>query len=595
MYILGINCAYHESAACLTAGGRLLAAAEEERFNRTKHGKRALVDNAGQLPLQALSYCLEEAGLGAADGIDLSPVDHIGFSLLPHKRYQANVGHRHPYPIRDGDYGSEAGEACFRDRCLAVEGALRDLGFRGRLHFLDHHACHAASSFFLSPFDQAAVLVVDGIGEFNSTTLFHAGGRHLRPVHSVAYPHSLGFLWEKLAVYLGFDEYDAAKVMGLASFGDPAAFAQAWERLVTPGADFRIDDRLTRFRSPDCSPLEALFGLPRGREPIQEVTAENQPYADVAAGLQQVTEEIVLALAEKAAELHPRHLCMSGGVALNCVANGRLLRQGPFAEVFIEPACHDAGTAVGAAYLIHHSILEGERCEPVESPYLGPRFSKEQCREALDAQGLLYEESDDAPRRAAELVAAGNVVAWFQGRMEIGPRALGNRSILADPRRAETVEQLNRATKHREAFRPFCPSVLEEEIPRWFEGDGRIHPPARYMLSTYEARLAKRRSIPAVVHVDSTARLQAVGKALNPRYHRLITAFFELTGVPMVLNTSFNDREPIVCTPEDALKTFLATDIDVIVIDDFIVVKSRNALATTAPDVPLETYFEKLR
>ncbi|MEM7350199.1 MAG: carbamoyltransferase C-terminal domain-containing protein, partial [Acidobacteriota bacterium] len=391
------------------------------------------------------------------------------------------------------------------------------------------------------------------------------------------------------------DEYDAAKVMGLASFGDPLYFSEPWERLVQVGADFTIDDDVVRFRCRDFSPLEELFGLPRRTEPIQEVDANNQPYADVAAGLQRVTEETVLALAQKAAEVHPKHLCVSGGVALNCVANGRLLREGPFDEVFIEPACNDGGTAIGAAYYIHNCLRGGERVKANGSAYLGPSFARTDSQDLLDAQGLRYDESDDVERRVAELIAEGYVIGWFQGGMEIGPRALGNRSILADPRSADTVTRLNNATKHREPFRPFCPSVLEEHAHLWFDCGEKLDHPARYMLSTYDARPEKRDAIPAVVHVDGTARMQAVSKTSNPRYYRLIEAFYQLTAVPMVLNTSFNDQEPIVCTPEDALQTFLKTQIDYLVMDDFIVAKQDNLVATTVPDVPLETYFEKLR
>ncbi|MEM7352140.1 MAG: carbamoyltransferase N-terminal domain-containing protein, partial [Acidobacteriota bacterium] len=249
MYILGINCAYHESSAAILENGKLLAAAEEERFNRCKHAKKSAVGNADQLPIHAMRYCLEAAGLSADDGsVDLSQVAAIGFSLDPEVRYRANLAHQHPYEVTAGDFGTEVGEARFRDRCLAVEPALRQLGFTGELQYLDHHACHGASTFFLSPFDEAAVLVIDGIGEFDSTTLFRADSGRLDPVHRVGYPNSLGFLWEKLSAYLGFDEYDAAKVMGLASFGDPLYFSEPWERLVQVGADFTIDDDVVRFR-----------------------------------------------------------------------------------------------------------------------------------------------------------------------------------------------------------------------------------------------------------------------------------------------------------------------------------------------------------
>lgn len=596
MYILGINSAYHESAAGLLHDGALEAAAEEERFNRSKHGKPARVDNPDQLPLGALRFCLEEAGRRAGRRVSLGEVEHLGYSLDLEARRAQNSAHRHPYTPLAGDFGDPQGEALFHRRLRAVAGRLSRRGFRGRFHFLPHHDCHAASAFFVSPFEEAAVLVIDGIGEFDSTTLYHGAGNQLARRESLPYPHSLGFVWEKLSKFLGFTEYDAAKVMGLASYGDPEPFRHAFRSLVqVKGGGFTVNDRVARLRLEDYAPLEAHFGLPKRQQPVEEAAESVRPYADLAAALQEVTQEVVLALARRARQLTGmRRLCLAGGVALNCVANGRLLASGLFDQVFIQPAAHDGGTALGACYLVWHQVLGRPRSEPVLSPYLGPEFSAAEIERALGARGLRCEQRPDVEAATARLLAAGKVVGWFQGGMELGPRALGNRSILADPRRPEMVALLNRKVKHREPFRPFCPSVLAAKADDWFDIRG-SRLPAAYMLATYPVRPERRRQIPAVTHVDGTSRAQLVDPATNPRFHRLIEEFERLTGVPVLLNTSFNDGEPIVCSPADAVRTFLATRIDVLVAGDFIVHREANQVEAAVPDLPLTDYFERLR
>jgi len=564
-YILGINSVYHESSACIIKDGKMIAAAEEERFNRIKHAKEARVDNADELPLNAIDFCLKKAGITLAD------VEHVGYSFNPEKRLQKNKEHTHPYDIAPGDFGTIKGEQIFFQKNKNVETKIREQGFRGTFSYLDHHDCHAASSFFVSRFDDAAVLVIDGIGEFETTTMYKGRGNKLEKLELIEFPHSLGFLWEKMCKYLGFTEYDACKVMGLASYGDAAAYRQAFERFVQIENDghFTIDDRITQFRNDSFENLESLFGLDKRTEPVKDVTSMTQKYADVAAALQNITEEIVIKLARTAKEkTGSKKLCLSGGVALNCVTNGKLLEEKLFDDIFIQPAASDAGTSLGAAYYIWNQLLDKPREYVFKSPFLGPVYTEQQIKQALDSNRLTYTRVD-APQTAARLLTDGNLVAWFQGAMELGPRALGNRSLLCDPRRKDAVALLNHKVKHREPFRPFCPSVLAEKASEWFDVDNVSM--SEYMLGAFRVLPSRKEIIPAVVHVDDTARIQAVEKETNTKYHALISAFEKLTGVPVLLNTSFNDSEPIVCSPQDAINTFLKTQIDYLLMGDFLV------------------------
>ncbi|MDP6845841.1 MAG: carbamoyltransferase C-terminal domain-containing protein [Candidatus Nanoarchaeia archaeon] len=565
-YILGLNSAYHESSVCLIKDGEIVAIAEEERFNRKKHGKSARTDNPDELPVKALNYCLEKAG------ITLTDVHYVGYSLNPKVRLQKNANHKHPYKVTSEDFGTKEGEELFYQKNLEVENKVKELGFSGRFLYLNHHDCHAASSYIVSEFKEAAVMVVDGIGEFESTTLYKGTGNKLEKIQSLEFPNSLGFLWEKLSKYLGFSEYDACKVMGLASYGDSKVFQDRIRKLidVKENGTFTIDDTIIQFRNEDYSGLESLFGLDKRSEPVRKVGKRTQDYADLAAALQEVTEEVVIKLARTIKdETGAKNLCLSGGVALNCVANGKLLEERIFEDVFVQPAANDAGTALGAAFYIWNQVLNKPRESIFDSACLSAEFSDEEIKNTLDEGSLSYELVEDVTKKAAQLLAEGNVVSWFQGAMEVGPRALGNRSILCDPRKKDAVALLNHKVKHREAFRPFCPSVLVDKASEWFDLNGTIPSPAKYMLSAFNVLDYRKGIIPAVTHVDGTARIQAVQK--DTKYYRLIEEFEKLTGVPVVLNTSFNDQEPIVCNPEDAVKTFLKTRIDYLVIGNFIV------------------------
>ncbi len=563
MYVLGINSLFHESAACLLKDGFIVAAAEEERFTRTKHAKKPRADNPNALPLRAMQYCLEEAG------IDIRDLDHVAYSSDPGRR-----------AVPWGGWTYDANPE-FTRHIRLVPDEFSIMGFDGRFTWVDHHTAHAASAFYPSPFEQAAVLTIDGIGDCNTTAGFHGLGTELRCVQEVPPPNSLGFLWELVSMFLGFDIYDATKIMGLAAYGDPDRYARHFGQLVwsLPGGGFAVNSDLLRFWLLDyLTPsgyfggLETLFGLKR-RTSGEQLT---QDHRDIAAALQHVADGVVLHLAR---DLYRRtrsaSLCLAGGVALNCVTNRLVLEEGPFSALFVQPAAHDAGTAIGAALHVWHHQLRHDRCRCMAGPYLGPGFSTVQIERELQDRGLKYARSDDIEAQVADLLSQGHLVGYFQGRMEIGPRALGNRSLLADPRDPNMRQILNDRIKHRESFRPFAPSVLYEEAPRWFE-IGKATPAYEYMLMACPVRKEIQARIPAVVHVDGTSRIQAVRSESNPRYHRLISEFYQRTGVPVVLNTSFNDTEPIVCTPEDAVRTFLRSEIDFLAIGDFLVSLEEN-------------------
>jgi carbamoyltransferase len=561
MYILGINSAYHESSACLLKDGVVVAAAEEERFTRKKHGKMAGVHNPHELPVHAIDYCLASANTSPGE------IDYIGFSLNPQRRL-ANKDF--PDRVVEGDWGSRQGEELFFQQLCKVPTLLEEMGLRGKFSWIDHHLSHAASTFYLSPFSEAAILTVDGIGETESTVLAFGSGREITDLQKIYYPASIGFLWEKIAKYLGFTEYDSYKVMGLAAYGRPERYSKHMQTLIAPlpNGNFSINDRIMCFRVEDYRGLEQLFGLPR-RTPQQALI---EKYQDVAAALQHATNKILLHVVEYLYQhTTSTNLCMAGGVALNCISNNVIHTQGPFTNIYIQPAAHDAGTALGAALTIWYQQFAGERQQVMRQVYLGPSFSNEEILPTLQGTSVSYQHMSAIEQNVARLLSEGKIVGWFQGAMEFGPRALGNRSLLADPRDKNMWDILNLKVKHREEFRPLAPSVLDEVAQDWFEID-KPTMASDFMLLTYPAKKEIRSKIPAVVHVDGTSRIQTVRKETNAKYHALISHFFQITGVPLVLNTSFNDNEPIVCTPQDAVATFLRTpEMDYLAIGDFLV------------------------
>jgi carbamoyltransferase len=575
-YVLGINAAFHESAACLVRDGALVLAVEEERYNRTSHGKKAAPGNTTLLPWLAIDACLR------AEGISLADCAHVGYSFDP-ELLQAGVSAwraRSPgapsWELPPESYQTLLGGSVFLSGLVESETLLRERGFKGRFHYLPHHDCHAASAFHVSPFERAAVAVIDGVGEWATTSLYYGAGDTLERIEECHYPNSIGFIWEKFSAYLGFGPYDACKVMGLSAYGDARRTRAAFEKLVTSIDPFRVDGAVLRHESMDFGQLEAVFGLPKRTAPVQDAADPKMSgYVDIAAGLQVVTEEVVLAMLRKFNRQEYANLCLAGGVALNCALNGRVLRERLFKNVFVQPAAHDAGTALGAAMLVWSGNLGQRRAYTMRNAYQGPEFSEAEIRAELDRAELPYRLLESYADDIARLIADGNVVGWFNGRMEWGPRALGNRSLLADPRNQHIREIINAKVKHREPFRPFCPSVMAERAKEWFDvQDAEAN---KYMLTTAQVREDKRRLIPAVVHEDGTARIHEVHASENPQYHRLLEAFEAITGVPVLLNTSFNDSEPIVCTPLDAIRTFTKTRIDYLVFGRVIVAKPARA------------------
>jgi carbamoyltransferase len=549
MIVVGISAFYHDAACCVVRDGRVVAAALEERFTGIKHDP--------SLPVEAYKSCLDSAGLTIAD------IDLIAYYELPEEKLSRK--------IHMGALDPEHLDAARLDR-LDPDRPRREIsarfGFEGPIRMYPHHRSHAASSYYFSGFDHAAIMTADGVGEWATTTYGEATGTSLELFEQVDYPHSIGLLYSAVTHYLGFEVNDGEyKVMGLAPYGTPR-FRDAFDELLTNGPEgrFEIDlgriDVTGRSTTAGDDALAALFGVPRrrpesGLDPI---------YADVAASLQVAVEELLLS---KARYLHERTqapaLCLAGGVALNCVANGRLRREGPFSDLFVPPAPSDAGGAIGAAMLAH--LDEGGRLGelgPVTHPFLGPSFSDDETAGLLDSIGLPYRRfgtGADAADHVAGLLAGGAVVGWFQGRMEFGPRALGNRSVLADPRDPAMRDRINRLVKKREEFRPFAPVVLERLAHLHFD----LKTSTPFMTET--CQVTSPIDLPAVTHVDGSARVQTVGPSNNPRLVALLEAFLELTGCPVLLNTSFNLRgEAIVCTPADAIATFARSGIDVLVI-----------------------------
>jgi len=548
--VVGISAFFHESACCLLQDGRLVAAAEEERFSRVKHDPR--------LPVSAFRYCLKAGGIGIAD------VDAVAYYESPVRKLARQLWSG--VPLGDSDPGRP-------------ERSIREgLGYEGPILFFGHHASHAASAFLFSGFSEASVLTIDGVGEWDTTTY----GRNLDVIERVEFPHSLGLLYSTITSYLGFAVNDGEyKVMGLAPYGRPR-YADRVRQLVSSGPrgqltlDLRYFDFVRGSRMYSESLCDLFGAPPRPRE--SEITAFHQ---DVAQSLQVVLEEILL---EKVRWLHretgSRRLCLAGGVALNCVANGRILREGPFEQLFVQPAAGDSGGCLGAAALAHLELTGERLSEPMRHAFLGPSWTADEVGSMLAATGL---ETLDFRGREPELLeavvdrlAAGKVVGWFHGRMELGPRALGARSLLADPRDPEMRDRLNGLVKKREAFRPFAPSILLAHAREHLDLDH----PSPFMLET--CRVVSPLSLPAATHVDGSARPQTVDPETAPRYAALLEAFRRRTGCPMLVNTSFNVRgEPIVGSPVDALLCFGGTGIDALVLEDFVI--DREALPDNLP------------
>ena len=500
MNILGINSVYHDPAAALLVDGKLVVAVEEERFSRIKHGKLPDVDNPHQFPERAIRFCLKYAGLTAGD------IDHVAYSFDPRLRRKQ---------FRPEWWANPKVEETFLLRLGQVRAVAEDIlgrPLRQKFHFVPHHLAHAASAYYPSGFDRAAILVVDGIGETAGSSLWKGVGTRIQPVETFEYPHSIGFVWEVICGYLGFSPYDASKLMGLAAYGNPEPFRPALRKIMKVGKDdYAIDPDAIGFQSAKTNKIGSLLGPPRNPD-IEEI----QPrHADIAAALQEATNAAILALVRRLKRKVPfDKLCFAGGVALNCVANDLVRKSGEFSDVFIPSAAHDAGTAIGAAYVVHCARQKSRPARGGSTPYLGPAYNRREILTAVKSAGLTPRRSKSPARDAADMIADGKIVAWFQGRMEFGPRALGNRSLLADPRRPDMRNILNQMVKHREDFRPFAPSVLAEHADEWFE----VGPHLRsheFMLFACDVKAGQRNRIPAVLHKDGTARVQIVRRGVK--------------------------------------------------------------------------------
>jgi carbamoyltransferase len=597
MYILGISAFYHDSAACLLKDGEIIAAAQEERFTRKKH-------DAG-FPSHAIKYCLKEAGIAANE------IDNIVFYEKPFVKFERLLETYLAFAPKGFTSFAKAMPVWIKDKLFQKYAIIKELkskldesvDWHERLLFSEHHLSHAASAYYPSPFDSAAVLTLDGVGEWTTTSLAIGKGRDLKVLKEIHFPHSLGLLYSAFTYYTGFKvnsgEY---KVMGLAPYGEPRYADLIREKLITVADDgsFQLDmsyfDYATGLTMTNKK-FDALFGGPP-RKSEAELT---QREMDLAASVQKVTEDIVLELAKGIAkETGERNLCLAGGVALNCVANGVLLREKIFENIWIQPAAGDAGGALGAAlsiWYLHHNkerIASKER-DAMKGAYLGPEFTDAEIEAELTACGALFKKlsENEMVEEVATALADEKAIGWMQGRMEFGPRALGGRSIIADPRSPVMQKQLNLKVKYRESFRPFAPSVLIEDVAEWFEHAS----DSPYMLLVADVQKNKRRamttdeealfgvdklnvprsSVPAITHVDYSARIQTVHADTNPRYHAVISKFKEKTGCPLVVNTSFNVRgEPIICTPTDAFKCFMGTEMDVLAAGNFVLYKEQQ-------------------
>ncbi len=586
--ILGLNAYHGDAAAALVVDGVLVAAAEEERFNRVKH--------CAGFPALAARWCLEDAGIEPAQ------LDHVAIGRDPRANLAAKlrrVATRPPslsFARSRARNASRVGDSGVR-AALAAALQVPESSLGATLHPVEHHRAHVASAYYVSPFDEAAVLSLDGFGDFASAMTARGHAHNLEVTGRVLFPHSLGLFYTAVTQWLGFPHYgDEGKVMGLAPYGDPERHLPAMRRIALVHGDyFRLaleyfshHRRGVEMTWEDGSPtvgrvfsqrLEAELGP--ARRAGEELSSR---HIDAAAALQARLEELVLHVTSSlAASSGSRNLCLAGGVALNAVANGRIRPETAFDELWVQPAAGDSGTAVGAAYSVWHNTLERPRTFAMKHAYTGPAYDEPELAAALAAAGLEGERLDDDTlfARVAERLAAGGVVGWFQGRMELGPRALGNRSILADPRSAGMKDVLNARVKHREPFRPFAPSLPSEAAGDWFDQDY----PSPYMVLVYGVLPAKRGLVPAITHVDGTGRLQTVDEDANPRYRRLLREFEARTGVPILLNTSFNESEPIVMSPEHAIETFKKTRIDVLVLGNYVVLRDASAYAESSDSV----------
>ena len=572
MYILGINAYHGDSSACLLKDGIVVCATEEERIRRIKHW-------AG-FPSQAIKFCLED------EGISIEQVDYITISRDPKANFYKKILHALRYSISISAIWDRLGNS---KKVSSVKQELANLfhlpiaSIKAEVHNIEHHRSHIASSFFASPFKESAILSIDGFGDFTSTMTAVGSGNKFKVLKEVNYPHSLGVFYTAVTQFLGFPNYgDEYKVMGLAPYGKPKYLKELDQILkLSDDGFFKLNKKYFKhFKqgvamdweggSPTIESLftkdwEDLFGKSREKGAKLE-----QWHIDLATSAQKFTEKVIFHLLNHLhQETGSENICITGGVAQNSVANGRLLENTPFKNIYIPSAGHDAGTSIGSALFLYNQLLGNSRMPEITSAYFGSKFNHEEIIKVLDKEGVSYTilSDDDLFERVSDKLVNGGVVGWFQGRAEFGPRALGNRSILVDPRGKDAKDLLNEKIKRRESFRPFAPSILKEAVGEYFIQ----HDAVPFMEKVFDIKKEKYEQIPAVTHVDGTGRLQSVDKDVSPRYHKLISKFAEKTGVPILLNTSFNENEPIVNKPEEALACFLRTKMDMLVMENIII------------------------
>ena len=562
MNILGISALYHDAAACLIRDGEVIAAASEERFTRKKHD--------ADFPINAINYCLDEGRIRVDD------LDYVGFYEKPFIKFKRILyTHLACYPLSFKPF-LKAIPSWMQEKLVIPSVIKQKIGYDGEVLMTEHHLSHAASSYLLSPFQDAAILTVDGVGEWSTATFGHGTGNDIKLFREIRFPHSLGLLYSAFTYYLGFKVNSAEyKVMGLAPYGEPKYYDQV-RRLIEVKEDgsFHMDMSYFNYLNGLTMTNENFSNLLGGGVRKADAPLE-QRHKDIAASVQKVTSEIMLQMAHHVhRETGSKNLCLAGGVALNCVANGVILRESPFEKIFIQPAAGDAGGAIGVATYIYHTLLKNERSFVMDHAFCGPGYEEDELREFLEGNEIPFTElsRNELLERVAKLIADQCVVGWFQGRMEFGPRALGHRSILADPRNPENKDRVNLKIKFREGFRPFAPSVLADRCKDYFELDE----PSPFMLLVAQVR-EDQRVVPSVTHVDGSARVQTVERDQDPLFYDLIAEFDKQTGVPILINTSFNVRgEPIVCTPDDAYRCFVKTGMDYLVLGNFLLDKQQD-------------------
>jgi carbamoyltransferase len=559
MKVLGISCFYHDSAACLLQDGKIIAAASEERFNRQK--------NSPVFPVNAVNFCIQKANSTVGD------IDYIAFYEKPFlKLYRVLLSHLRAYPFSFKNF-MDTLPNWLEERLTLPLLLKKELGYEGKVVFIKHHLSHAASAFLVSPFTEAAIITADGVGEWGTLSLGQGRGNQIRVFKEMHFPDSLGLLYTAVTTYLGLEALvGEGKIMGLAGYGKPVYLDKFKEMvIVKPDGSFLIDQRFFGFNKGSRMYSRQLIKiLGQARKPQEKI---DQRHCDIAASLQKFTEDTLILIANNLyQETKLEKLCLAGGLFLNCVANSRILEETPFKEVFVQPAAGDSGGALGAAAYVYHSLLGHSRIQAMEEAYLGPDFSASQMKRALVNSGMSFTEFNDAAlfKYIAQRIAENKIIGWFQGRMEFGPRALGNRSILANPATPGMKDYLNQRVKKRESFRPYAPAALEERIGEFFNAK-QFSP---FMLLSARVNEDKKTVIPAVTHVDGSARVQSVSKTLNPRLWNLIKEFENLSGLPVILNTSFNlNREPIVCAPEEAVSCFKRSQMDCLVLGNYVAEK----------------------